>query len=102
MRRTVRPRRASTKAKTTARKKTAAPRRRPKAVVVKPSPAVEQFQRAIKLLNKKDFSRALGLFDELIEAYPEERDVIERARAYRAMCARYSERRAPRPKTFED
>jgi len=80
----------------------AAPRRRPKAVVVKPSPAVELFQRAIKLLNKKDFSRALGLFDELIEAYPEERDVIERARSYRAMCARYSERRSPRPKTFED
>jgi tetratricopeptide (TPR) repeat protein len=104
MRRLVRPHRASAKAKTTKtiRKKKVEPRKRVRPVVIKPSPAVELFQRAIKSLNKKDFSRALGLFDELIEAYPEERDVIERARAYRAMCARYSERRAPRPKTFED
>lgn len=69
---------------------------------MRPNPAVELFQRAIKSLNKRDFGKALSLFDELIEAYPEEADVVERARAYRAMCARSTERRAPKPKTFED
>jgi tetratricopeptide (TPR) repeat protein len=53
-------------------------------------------------LNKKDFGRTLVLLDQLIDGYPDEPDVIERARAYRAMCARSSERRPPRPKTFED
>jgi tetratricopeptide (TPR) repeat protein len=80
--------------------------RRPKAP---PAPVVDKrtlhaldlFQRASKALNKKDFSRAKGLLDELIEKHPEERDVLERARAYRTLCERALGRVA-RPKTFED
>jgi tetratricopeptide (TPR) repeat protein len=63
--------------------------------------ALELFQKASKALNRKDFSRARDLLDELIEKHPEERDVLERARAYRALCERALERVA-RPKTFED
>jgi tetratricopeptide (TPR) repeat protein len=68
----------------------------------KPSPVVELFQRAVKSLSKKDFSRASALLDQLIATYPEERDVVERARAYRAVCERSTERRPARPKTFDD
>jgi tetratricopeptide (TPR) repeat protein len=65
------------------------------------SQALEAFERAVKALGKKDFERAQELLDALIESYPEERDLLERARSYRAICQRGLEKR-PRPKTFED
>jgi tetratricopeptide (TPR) repeat protein len=95
MHRTGRPGRAS--AKTSTKKKKLAPPPKPK-----PSPAVELFQRAFKSLNKKDFARAAVLLDQLIQGYPEERDVVERARAYKAVCERSTVRRPTRPKTFDD
>jgi tetratricopeptide (TPR) repeat protein len=69
----------------------------------KGSPALETFEKAVKALGKKDFERALGLFDALIDGYPDERDLVERARAYKVICERAVERRpAFRPKSFED
>jgi tetratricopeptide (TPR) repeat protein len=68
----------------------------------KPNPAVELFEKALKSLNRKDFAKARDLLDQLIEAYPDEREVIERARAYRTICDRSLGRRTTRPKTFED
>jgi tetratricopeptide (TPR) repeat protein len=65
------------------------------------SQALEAFERAVKALGRKDFERALTLLDGLIEAHPEERDLLERARSYRAICERGLEKRH-RPKTFED
>jgi tetratricopeptide (TPR) repeat protein len=64
--------------------------------------ALEAFAKAVKVLGRKDFDRALELFDRLIEEYPEERDLVERARSYRAICERSLEKRRPRPKSFED
>ena len=65
--------------------------------------AVELFERAVKALGKRDYERARDHLDTLISSHPEERDVLERARAYRALCERALERRPPfRPKTFED
>jgi len=64
--------------------------------------ALEAFAKAVKALGKKDFDRALALFDGLIESHPGERDLVERARSYRAICERALEKRRPRPKSFED
>ena len=69
------------------------------------SAGLEAFEKGVRFLGKKDFERAREVFDELIGAHPEERDLLERARAYRAVCDRaLSEaKRAPfKPKTFED
>jgi tetratricopeptide (TPR) repeat protein len=68
----------------------------------RPSPAVDLFEKALKALNRKDFERARDLFDQLTESFPDEREVIERARAYKAICDRSLGRRSARPKTFED
>ena len=89
MRRTVRPRRASSTKK--------------KAPVLDPRTvkAVDLFEKAVKALNKKDFGRARDVLDELIEGFPDQRDVVERAKAYRTLCER-SLGRVARPKTFED
>lgn len=67
------------------------------------SPALDLFEKALKALNRKDFERARALFDQLTDSHPEERDVLERARAYKAICDRaLGGRRTSRPKTFED
>jgi len=65
--------------------------------------AVEIFEKAMKALGKREFERAQQLLAEVIDGYPEERDVVERARTYRALCERSLEKRpAARPKSFED
>jgi tetratricopeptide (TPR) repeat protein len=67
------------------------------------SRALELFEKALRALGKKDFDRAFGLLDELIKSFPEERDVVERARAYRAVAERSPGKRAAfRPKSFEE
>jgi tetratricopeptide (TPR) repeat protein len=62
--------------------------------------ALDLFQRAVKALGRKDLDRARALFDELLSDHPGEQELVERARAYRAMCDR--PRRAARPRTFEE
>jgi len=62
--------------------------------------AVDQFQRAVKALGRKDLDRARDLFDELLATHADQRELVERARAYRAMCDR--PKRPARPKTFEE
>jgi predicted Zn-dependent protease len=65
--------------------------------------AVEAFEKAARAVGKKEFDRARDLLDDLIASYPEERDVVDRARAYRALCERALERRpAFKPKSFEE
>jgi tetratricopeptide (TPR) repeat protein len=77
--------------------------RKPAAVDKRPGPALELFEKAVKALGKKDFDRALDLFDTLIEQHPQEKELLERARAYRTVCERATEKRPSfRPKGFED
>jgi tetratricopeptide (TPR) repeat protein len=62
--------------------------------------AVDLFQRAIKALGRKDLDRARDLFDELLASHGDQRELVERAHAYRAMCDK--PKRPARPKTFEE
>lgn len=62
--------------------------------------ALDAFERAAKALGRKDFDRCRELLDGLIEDFPDQRELVERARAYKAVCDR--SRRPPRPKTFEE
>ncbi len=62
--------------------------------------ALETFERAVKALGRKDFDRTRDLLDGLIEDYPDQQELVERARAYKAVCDRA--RRPARPKTFEE
>ncbi len=75
---------------------------------IKPAPtngrehthALVLFERAAKALGKKDFERARAVLDELLATDGLPRELVERARAYRAMCERG--RRTGRPRTFEE
>ena len=75
------------------------------AVERRPNAALEAFEKGLRALGKKDYERAGDVFQELIESYPDERDLLERARAYKAVCERAmtESKRAPfKPKTFEE
>src|SRR5574341_1918430 len=67
--------------------------------------ALEAFEKALKALGRKDYERARETFADLITTHPDERELLERARAYHAVCERAmaEARRTPfKPKTFED
>jgi len=65
--------------------------------------AIDTFEKAMKALQKRDYDRSREHFDALLEGFPEERDLLERARSYRALCERALEKRpAFRPKGFDE
>jgi tetratricopeptide (TPR) repeat protein len=59
------------------------------------SPAVRAFEQAVKLFNRQEFQRAREAFQAVIERFPQEAEVVARARAYLAICEQRL--RAPRP-----
>jgi tetratricopeptide (TPR) repeat protein len=61
--------------------------------------AILLFERAVRAFGRRDLDRARELFDAVLEQHPEEPELVERARSYRAMCRRP---RASRPRTFEE
>jgi tetratricopeptide (TPR) repeat protein len=63
--------------------------------------AMEQFEKALKVFGRKDFEKAGILLDSLIADHEDHLDLVERARAYRAMCDRAKGRTA-RPRGFEE
>jgi Tfp pilus assembly protein PilF len=67
--------------------------------------AVEAFEKALRTLHKRDYEKAAEQLDALIEDFPEEREVLERARAYRTLCTRAlaeSKKSAFKPKGFDE
>ena len=64
--------------------------------------AVELCEKAVKAFGKKDFARARGYLEQLVEGHQDQSDFVERARSYLAMCDRAEEDRPPRPRTFEE
>jgi tetratricopeptide (TPR) repeat protein len=78
-------------------------RRTPPALERRPSHALDLFERAMKALGKKDYEKAGAILDELLSSYPDEREVLERARAYKVVCERALEKKPSfRPKSFEE
>lgn len=64
--------------------------------------AVALFEKAVKALGKKDFDRTETHLNGLIESHADQPDLIERARAYLAMCERARGEAPARPRTFEE
>ncbi len=67
--------------------------------------ALDRFEKGMKALGKRDYEKALGLFDDVISEHADEPEVVERARSYRSLCQRAmgeAKRPAFRPRGFED
>jgi tetratricopeptide (TPR) repeat protein len=64
--------------------------------------AVEAFEKAFKAFGKRDYEKARDQFDHIIKAYPDERDIVDRALSYREACRRALDTRpGTKPKGFE-
>jgi tetratricopeptide (TPR) repeat protein len=61
--------------------------------------ARKDFDRGVAALQKKKFEEAERNFVDLIQKYPEEKELVDRARVYRAVCER--QRKAANPALVE-
>ena len=88
----------------------AAPKRAPMVAAVpaeSPAPArkpefyeaVAIYERGVQALQRHDFQGAAGFFRTVLERYPDERELLERARLYLRVCERETARQPPAPKT---
>lgn len=60
--------------------------------------AVAVYERGVQALQRHDFLGAAGFFRTVLDRYPEERELLERARLYLRVCERETERQQPAPK----
>lgn len=113
--RTPKPRAARKKATSrggSAARKRPAPRPRPPAAAdtavapprAKPGfyEAVAIYERGVQALQRHDFQAAAGFFRNVLEHYPDERELLERARLYLRVCERETARQAPALKTPQE
>jgi tetratricopeptide (TPR) repeat protein len=83
---------------------------RPESPVVAPAPppaarkpgfyeAVAIYERGVQALQRHDYEGAAGFFRTVLERYPDERELLERARLYLRVCERETARQPTAPKT---
>jgi tetratricopeptide (TPR) repeat protein len=79
----------------------AAPAPAPPVAVRKPGfyEAVAIYERGVQALQRHDYDGAAGFFRAILERYPEERELLERARLYLRVCERETARQPAGPKT---
>jgi tetratricopeptide (TPR) repeat protein len=96
-------------AKTAVRaRRSPSPARQPVETPAPPPPAVRKpgfyeavavYERGVQALQRHDFQAAAGFFRTVLERYPEERELLERARLYLRVCERETSRAPSIPKT---
>jgi tetratricopeptide (TPR) repeat protein len=65
--------------------------------------ALELFEKGMKAMGKKDYDKARDAFDALIAEHSSERDILERARAFKMVCERALEKKPSyKPKGFDE
>lgn len=64
--------------------------------------AVAIYERGVQALQRHDFQGAAELFRAVIQRYPEERELLERAHLYLRVCERETARQAPPPQSSGD
>jgi Tfp pilus assembly protein PilF len=64
--------------------------------------AVSLYERGLQALQRRDFAAAADALRNVISRYPEERELLERARLYQKVCERELEPREQAPRTADD
>lgn len=64
--------------------------------------AIALYERGVQALQRHDFQTAAEHFRLVLERYPDERELVERARLYLRVCERETSRQPPAPKTPEE
>jgi tetratricopeptide (TPR) repeat protein len=66
------------------------------------SDAVAVYEKGLAALQQHDYNGALDLFEHLLSAFPEEREMHERVRLYLNVCRRHATPRATTPQTVQE
>lgn len=61
--------------------------------------AVAIYERGVQALQRHDYLGAAGYFKAVLDGYPDERELLERARLYLRVCERETSRQPPAPKS---
>lgn len=64
--------------------------------------ALNLYSQAIKEFRKGDYEKATASFESLLEKYPEEYELTDRAKVYLTICKRGPKKESISPKTLED
>ena len=64
--------------------------------------AVALYERGLQALQRRDFAAAANALRSVIQQYPDERELLERARLYLKVCERELEPREPVPRTADE
>jgi tetratricopeptide (TPR) repeat protein len=64
--------------------------------------AVGLYERGLEALQRREFVVASGLFQDLLDRFPDERELHERVRLYLKVCERETGPREATPKTLEE
>jgi TolA-binding protein len=64
--------------------------------------AVAMYERGLQALQRRDFAASADALRNVIERYPDERELLERARLYLKVCERELEPKEPAPKTPDE
>ncbi len=64
--------------------------------------AVAMYERGLQALQRRDFAASAAALRTVIERYPDERELLERARLYLKVCERELEPKEPPPKTADE
>lgn len=64
--------------------------------------ALALYNQGIKDFRKNDYDKALASFRELVTTYPEEHELVDRARVYISICERGPKKESISPRNIED
>ena len=64
--------------------------------------AVAMYERGLQALQRRDFAASADALRAVIERYPDERELLERARLYLKVCERELEPKEPSPKSANE
>jgi tetratricopeptide (TPR) repeat protein len=64
--------------------------------------AVAMYERGLQALQRRDFAASADALRTVIDRYPDERELLERARLYLKVCERELEPKEPTPKTADE
>jgi Tfp pilus assembly protein PilF len=64
--------------------------------------AVAMYERGLQALQRRDVAASADALRAVIERYPDERELLERARLYLKVCERELEPKEPAPKTADE
>jgi len=67
-----------------------------------PKPWAERLSRGMELLYKKQYAKAVEIFQEIAEAYPDELTLVDRCRTFINLCHQLRSKKRFDPKKFDE